>query len=44
MGRRLLGRRVGDPDFSLTSAMHAYEVRFVEEALERARGSVTRAA
>lgn len=44
MGRRLLGMRVGDPGFSLTAEMHAYEGRFIEEALERARGSVTRAA
>lgn len=44
MGRRLLGARVGDRDFSLTEAMHEYEARFIEEALERAEGSVTRAA
>lgn len=44
MGRRLLRMRVGDPAFSLTTEMHAYEARFVEEALERAGGSVTRAA
>ena len=44
MGRRLLGVRVGDPDFSLTAAMHEYEARFIAEALERSGGSVTRAA
>lgn len=44
MGRRLLGMRVGDTGFSLTAEIHAYEARFIEEALERAGGSVTRAA
>ena len=44
MGRRLLGTRVGDPNFKLTEAMHEYEARFIAEALERAQGSVTRAA
>jgi len=44
MGRRLLGVRVGEPGFSLTAAMHEREARLIEEALERAQGSVTRAA
>jgi two-component system chemotaxis response regulator CheY len=44
MGRRLLGTRAGDRGFSLTAVMQAYEARFIEEALERAQGSVTRAA
>ncbi len=44
MGRRLLGMRVSDPNFNLTIALHQYEARFIEEALERAQGSVTRAA
>lgn len=44
MGRRLLGTRVGDRDFSLTDAVHEYERRSIEEALERTGGSVTRAA
>jgi tetratricopeptide (TPR) repeat protein len=42
--RRLLGMQLTDPNFSLPAAVHAYEARFVEEALERAEGSVTRAA
>ncbi|MBA3240396.1 MAG: tetratricopeptide repeat protein [Acidobacteria bacterium] len=44
MGRRLLGMRISDADFNLTAALHEYEARFIEEALERAQGSVTRAA
>lgn len=44
MGRRLLGVRVGDPGFKLTSAVREYEARCIEEALERSGGIVTRAA
>lgn len=44
MGRRLLGAQLSDPDFSLPDVLHAYEARFIEQALNQAEGSVTRAA
>lgn len=42
--RKLLGAQLRDPDFSLPEAVHAYEARFIDEALVQAQGSVTRAA
>lgn len=44
MGRRLLGPQLSDQGFSLPDVLHAYEARFIEQALEQAKGSVTRAA
>jgi CheY-like chemotaxis protein len=44
MGRRLLGLQLNDLNFSLQKAVHAYEARFIEQALEQSQGSVTRAA
>lgn len=43
-GRRLPGGQLSDPDFSLQKAVHAYEARFIKQALEQSQGSVTRAA
>jgi CheY-like chemotaxis protein len=42
--RKLLGPQIEDPGFSLHEALRAYEARFIEAALERAGGSVSRAA
>jgi CheY-like chemotaxis protein len=42
--KRLLGPQLGDKDFNLTNVVHKYEASFIEEALERASGIVTRAA
>jgi tetratricopeptide (TPR) repeat protein len=42
--KKLLGPQLGDKDFHLTKLAHAYEAKFIEQALERAGGIVTRAA
>lgn len=42
--RRLSGARLHDKDFSLYAAVHDFESKFIEQALEEAGGSVTRAA
>jgi tetratricopeptide (TPR) repeat protein len=42
--RRLSGARLHDKDFVLYSAVHEFEAKFIEQALEEAEGSVTRAA
>ncbi len=44
VARKLLGVRLSDPDFSLNDVIHAYEAEFIEEALEKSKGSVTHAA
>jgi tetratricopeptide (TPR) repeat protein len=44
MGKRLLGARLSDKDFSLANAVNEYEARYIEEALELEQGSVSRAA
>jgi CheY-like chemotaxis protein len=44
VARKLLGPPIEDPNFSLHEALRAYEARFIEAALERADGSVSRAA
>jgi tetratricopeptide (TPR) repeat protein len=41
---KLFGRSLDDRDFYLPDALQAYEARFVEQALEKEKGSVTRAA
>jgi CheY-like chemotaxis protein len=42
--RRLLGPQLSDKNFSIANALDAYEARFIAEALELERGSITRAA
>jgi tetratricopeptide (TPR) repeat protein len=42
--RRLSGVRLHDKNFSLYGAMQEFEAKFIEQALEEARGSVTHAA
>lgn len=42
--KRLLGKNLKDEDFYLPDVMLAYEARFVQQALEEERGSVTKAA
>jgi tetratricopeptide (TPR) repeat protein len=42
--RRLYGKNLSDEDFFLPDVVLAYEARFIEQALEEERGSVTRAA
>jgi tetratricopeptide (TPR) repeat protein len=42
--KRLLGAQLSDKNFSLANALEAYEARFIAEALELERGSITRAA
>jgi tetratricopeptide (TPR) repeat protein len=42
--KRLFGRTLDDKDFYLPDILLAYEERFVEQALEEEKGSVTRAA
>lgn len=42
--RRLLGMCLHDKGFTLYRAVHEYEAKFIEQALEEAEGSVTRAA
>jgi CheY-like chemotaxis protein len=44
MGRRLAGPELDGPGFSLPAVIREHEARFIEEALERTDGSVTRAA
>ena len=44
MGRRLIGVRLGGKGFVLPDAVLAYEAKFIREALEAERGSVSRAA
>lgn len=44
MGRRLIGARLSDKDFVLTDVVIAYEAKFIREALEAERGSISRAA
>ena len=44
VARRLRGPSLIDPDFSLPAAVHEYEARFIEEALDRTEGKVTPAA
>lgn len=42
--KKLLGPQLSDKDFSLNDVVEAYEARFIVEALEAERGSITRAA
>jgi len=42
--KKLFGRSLDDKDFYLPDVVQAYEARFVEQALEKEKGSVTRAA
>ncbi|MGB8508650.1 MAG: tetratricopeptide repeat protein [Pyrinomonadaceae bacterium] len=42
--RRLSGARIHDKNFTLQGAVHDYEAKFIEQALEESEGSVTRAA
>jgi tetratricopeptide (TPR) repeat protein len=42
--KRMSGAQLYDPNFSLYKAVHEYEAKFIEQALEEAEGSVTRAA
>ncbi len=42
--RRMAGLRLSDRNFSLHGAIHDLEARYIEQALEEAGGSVTRAA
>lgn len=42
--RRLAGPEVGREGFNLYEAVHDFEARLIEQALEEARGSVTKAA
>lgn len=42
--QKLFGRSLDDKDFYLPDVVQAYEARFVEQALEKEKGSVTRAA
>jgi tetratricopeptide (TPR) repeat protein len=41
---RLLGAKLSDHEFSLQDVVHAYEARFIAEALEAEQGSISRAA
>jgi DNA-binding NtrC family response regulator len=42
--KRLLGKNLHDKGFYLPDVLLAYEARFIEQALEEERGSITRAA
>jgi Bacterial regulatory protein, Fis family len=42
--KRLLGKSLHDKGFYLPDVLLAYEARFIEQALEEERGSITRAA
>jgi CheY-like chemotaxis protein/Tfp pilus assembly protein PilF len=42
--KKLLGSKLSDKGFSLNNAVEVYEARFIAEALELEKGSVTRAA
>jgi DNA-binding NtrC family response regulator len=42
--KRLLGKSLHDKGFYLPDVLQAYEARFIEQALEEERGSITRAA
>ena len=42
--KRLLGKNLHDEGFYLPDVILAYEARFIEQALEEERGSITRAA
>jgi Bacterial regulatory protein, Fis family len=42
--KRLLGKSLDDKGFYLPDVVLAYEARFIEQALEEERGSITRAA
>jgi tetratricopeptide (TPR) repeat protein len=42
--KQLFGRGLDDKDFYLPDVIQAFEARFVEQALEKEKGSVTRAA
>jgi CheY-like chemotaxis protein/Flp pilus assembly protein TadD len=42
--KRLLGAQLSDNNFSIANTLDAYEARFIAEALELERGSITRAA
>ncbi len=42
--KRLVGKNLKDEDFYLPEVMRAYEARFIQQALEEERGSVTKAA
>ena len=42
--RRLAGPEVGREGFNMYEAVHDFEARLIEQALEEARGSVTKAA
>ncbi len=44
MGQRLVGARLSDTGFVLPDVVHAYEARFIREALENEQGSISRAA
>jgi tetratricopeptide (TPR) repeat protein len=41
---KLLGAKLSDKEFSLQDVVHAYEARFIGEALEAEQGSISRAA
>jgi DNA-binding NtrC family response regulator len=41
--KKLFGRSLDDKDFYLPNVLQAYEARFIEQALEKEKGSVTRA-
>ncbi|MFN2455746.1 MAG: response regulator [Pyrinomonadaceae bacterium] len=41
---KLSGASLSDKDFSLPAAVHAYEARFIEQALEMEDGAISRAA
>ncbi len=42
--KRLLGKNLHDAGFYLPDVLRAYEARFIEQALEEEKGSITRAA
>ena len=42
--RRLAGPEIGHEGFNMYEAVHDFEARLIEQALEEARGSVTKAA
>jgi tetratricopeptide (TPR) repeat protein len=44
VNKKLLGPQIGDKGFHLTKVARAYEAKFIEQALERAGGIVSRAA
>ncbi len=44
MSRKTIGVRLGNKDFVLPEAIHAFEARFIREALQAEHGIVTRAA